>query len=272
MNGHRLLSWLRYSVSILALGIAPLSAQEMERFEWQPPPEGDRPIWTEMEQPLEDSLAADIDTLVHQLGSPSYEERQASRTRLMDIGPRAFSRMRDAYRATDDLETQLQIEQIVHDGYLDFFVFGRNAFLGIQQAGNFATRDADLRIREGHVGIVVADVIQDTAAAGAGFQRGDIIIALDGQPIPSKGMQVNLAFGESIRVKGPGARVTLTIIREQEVLEKDVILGSRPKRFYQRQGIVSLMLDHYRREFARFWNVYFETPRATAAPPPPEAP
>jgi hypothetical protein len=237
---------------------ATANGQIITQADWTPPPEGDATIWEEMERPLQSSLEEDVDTLIEQLGSPSYELRLAAQTRLMDIGPRAFPQLRRAYVATDEIEMQLQIEQIVHDGYLDFFVYGRNAFLGIQQNQHPATRDEDLRIAAGRVGIRVAEVIPDTAAQSSGFERGDIIIALDGEQIPQGPLNLaNQSFGESIRVRGPGARVVFTILRDKDQIEKTVVLGSRPKRFYQRQGVVSNMLDFFRARFGDFWVGYF---------------
>lgn len=222
---------------------------------WTPPEEGDAPLIAEMQTPLDETLAADVEVLVEQLGAPSYQTRVAARTRLMDIGPRAFMRLWRTRRETDELEVQLQIESIVRESYLNYFVFGRNAFLGISQDRFPATNDTDLRIQKGHVGIKIAKIIPGTAAEAAGIKKGDIIAALNGEPVPEatgRGIHPNTRFGEAIRVHGPGARVELTVLRGRDTLEMSIILGSRPKAYYRRQGIVSEMLNYYKERYDRF--------------------
>jgi serine protease Do len=58
-------------------------------------------------------------------------------------------------------------------------------------------------------GIIVNSVAPGSAAERAGIRQGDVIIALDGAPVT----EVN-AFRNRIASSGPGAQVTLTILRD----------------------------------------------------------
>src|ERR1051326_6872533 len=58
-------------------------------------------------------------------------------------------------------------------------------------------------------GIIVNSVAPGSAAERAGIRQGDVIIALDGSPVN----EVN-AFRNHIASSGPGAQVTLTILRD----------------------------------------------------------
>jgi Do/DeqQ family serine protease len=58
-------------------------------------------------------------------------------------------------------------------------------------------------------GIIVNSVAPGSAAERAGIRQGDVIIALDGSPVN----EVN-AFRNRIASSGPGAQVTLTILRD----------------------------------------------------------
>jgi C-terminal processing protease CtpA/Prc len=211
-----------------------------------------------LEPPVGTASAAEFGPIIDKLGSPSYAERETATERMIEIGPPAFLALQVAYRETEELEVKLRIERIVREAFLNHYVFDKNGFLGISQARTPVEHEHDDRIQEGHVGVKVVRVIPDTAAERAELKQDDIIIALDGVPIPHSGAQVVAAFGESIRVRGPRAKVTLTLLRGTEQIEFDVTLGSRPRRYYDRnQGQVYEMLDNTRERFRAFWDEHF---------------
>ena len=250
----RLLSILTF----FGLPIAAALGQSVT--EWTPPPGADSDLEEALKEPVDDQLAAQINSALALLGSPSYKEREAATSSLVEIGPKAFSRLLTAYRKGDDLEARLRIEAIVREAYFRFHVYDRNGFLGISQARIPVVQDDDERIIEGHVGIKVRNIIKDTAAEKADLKQGDVIIALDGEPIIASGAQATVVFGESIRVRRPGAQLRLTILRGKRDLEVEVTLGSRPRLYYQNQGLVTQMLDHFRQQFGVFWVKHFRQP------------
>ena len=191
----------------------------------------------------------------------------------MEIGAPALAKLREAYLATDDLEIRLRIETAVEETYLTYHVYGRNGFLGIGQ-GLIVTSTDDPRLAPGHVGITVRSVIADTGAHRAGLRQFDIVIALDNEPIPAKGSEREIArdFGESIRLRGPGTAVKLTILRDESVLEVEAVLGRRGKDHYWRIDPVTQepdaptrMLIRARQQFRPWWIKHFRKQPGEAA-------
>lgn len=194
-----------------------------------------------------------IEELVGKLAAPTYELREMATAALTEIGLPAFRRLRETYHTTEDLEVQLRVEQIVREAYLEHHVFGRNAFLGVSQSRFPLTHSDDPRVREGYFGVKIGRIIPGTAAARSVLDEGDVIIGLDGEPIGADARFGVPNFGESLRRRGPGTPLTLSVLREDTELEIHVILGARPKRYYRRQGLVSEMLRHFSEQFDLWW-------------------
>lgn len=72
-------------------------------------------------------------------------------------------------------------------------------------------------------GAVIAAVGQGTPAEAAGLQRGDIIVALDGEPIDSMA-----ALASQVQRLEPGTEITLSIVREDAESDVQLTLGERP--------------------------------------------
>ena len=107
------------------------------------------------------------------------------------------------------------VEQLVETGRIEL------AFLGvepIQVTPELATR-FDLAVDEG-AGVAV--VQRGSAAARAGIQEGDVIVAFEGEPIRS----VEDLFAQ-LRRRRPGDNVTVTVMRDGNRRELDVTLGAR---------------------------------------------
>lgn len=241
--------------------LADQSGQVRGRALYSPSSQAESVSDEEFSLPVDDQLAATIDSMIAGLGSPEYKEREAATAALLETGPRAFAKLRTAYDQSDELEVRSRIETIVRTAYLNYHVYGRNGFLGISQRRVPRTREDDPRIPDGHFGIQVQNVIENTAAQSVGFAAGDVIIALNGEPLmTTTGTSATAAFGESIRLHGPGVGITLTVLRGPRQFDVEVILGDRPRRYYSGQGKVTQMLHQFRRQFEIWWVKHFRQP------------
>ncbi len=71
-------------------------------------------------------------------------------------------------------------------------------------------------------GILVAQVADDTPAARAGIEQGDVIVAFDGQPVSDVGR-----FRNRVALTPPGKEVSLTVLRDGQRREVTVEIGRR---------------------------------------------
>lgn len=89
---------------------------------------------------------------------------------------------------------------------------------------------------------VVMEVIADSPAAEAGLQPGDLITAIDGEPVDAAGKVSDLIGG-----KAPGDTVELTIERNDETLTLTVTLATHPDN--AERGFLGIQLGSAIREF-----------------------
>jgi len=214
--------------------------------------------------PVDERMAADIDRLIAQLGSPRYQERVAATDGLIEIGAPSFGKLRTAYHGTDDLEVRLRIERIVFTAYLDHHVYSRHAFLGISLQPYTPRAGDTVELPPGTRGVAITNVIQDTAAERAGLQRKDVIIAADGQSL-GRVADIVTTFSQTIASRPPGAHMTLSVARGGEVHDVDVTLGRCPRERVQQTRI----RDKYDAAAARFltwWKEYFLKPSTASTP------
>jgi S1-C subfamily serine protease len=75
-------------------------------------------------------------------------------------------------------------------------------------------------------GTIVQQVTEDSPASAAGLQEGDVIAALDGEPVEGP-----RALVEAIAERAPGDQITLTVFRPDDEGEREieVTLGAHPE-------------------------------------------
>ena len=97
-------------------------------------------------------------------------------------------------------------------------------------------------------GAVVSEVLEGSPAEAAGLKPRDIVLALDGAPLPQlKPDRAVVAFLErEVERRAPGEKFTLTVLRGTERVEIAVTLGEQPKlareaerRFFDRLGFTA---------------------------------
>jgi serine protease Do len=84
---------------------------------------------------------------------------------------------------------------------------------------------------EQNAGILIAQVTEDSPAAQAGLQQGDIIIAYQGKPVTNVG-----SFRNRVSLTFPGSREQLTIIRDGKRRTITVTTGQLTKEKLIAQG------------------------------------
>lgn len=78
------------------------------------------------------------------------------------------------------------------------------------------------RRRDGGSGALVADVVAGSAAADAGIEVGDVVVAVDDTPISGQA-----ALVATIRTLSPGDEVVVSLVRDGTPLEVTATLGER---------------------------------------------
>ncbi|MDX1376632.1 MAG: trypsin-like peptidase domain-containing protein, partial [Burkholderiales bacterium] len=73
-------------------------------------------------------------------------------------------------------------------------------------------------------GAFVAGVLRDGPADQAGVRPGDVIVAVEGEPVSIPAQVLN-----RIAALAPGSRARLTLRRKGEIVEAEVMIGRRPK-------------------------------------------
>ena len=98
---------------------------------------------------------------------------------------------------------------------------------------------------ENQSGVVLSDIMAGTPAEQSGLKERDIVLAIDGQPLPRlKPDRIVVGyFGQQILLRHPGDTVTLAVLRGTERMEFKVKLGDEPKlvreagrRYFERLG------------------------------------
>ncbi|HTH45993.1 MAG TPA: PDZ domain-containing protein [Candidatus Limnocylindria bacterium] len=84
---------------------------------------------------------------------------------------------------------------------------------------------------ENQSGVVLSDIASGTPAEQAGLRDRDIVLAIDGSPLPRLKPDRIVAgyFSQQILLHRPGDTLNLTILRGSERKEVTVTLGSEPK-------------------------------------------
>ncbi|MCH7812747.1 MAG: PDZ domain-containing protein, partial [Planctomycetes bacterium] len=179
---------------------------------------------------------------------------------LVEIGPGGFDALQDAYQATDDHEIRMRVQDVVENAFFWDRLFGRFGFLGI--GVTVVDPQASRHIPPGHTGVLLQMVLGETAADRAGLRRDDIIVEIDGEPLP--GNLTEDAFSASIRDAGPGRPLDLKFDHRGALHSVTAVLGSRPLEQYFGPGDVFYreQLDHTSRQFHRWWRQHFGRPAA----------
>ncbi|MCC9004339.1 MAG: PDZ domain-containing protein, partial [Candidatus Competibacter sp.] len=80
-------------------------------------------------------------------------------------------------------------------------------------------------------GVLVSDIMDDSPAKKAGFERGDVIVEYDGKPMDSP-THLRNAVAQTV----VGKKVTVKLIREKKPKSIDLVIAEQPKNLSQAAG------------------------------------
>ncbi len=105
------------------------------------------------------------------------------------------------------------------------------AWLGAYGVQPLAPEVAKLLNLENQSGVVLSDLLEGSPAVKAGLKERDIVLAIDGQPLPRLKPDHMVAgfLSQEILRHRPGDTITLTILRDGARQETKVTLGDEPK-------------------------------------------
>lgn len=140
---------------------------------------------------------------------------------------------------------QLSDEVVPYFGRIPKNVFGRPlAWLGAYGLEPMDREVARFLKLESRSGAVVSEILEGSPAEKAGLKSRDIILALNGKPLPRfRPDSVVVGYVErEIERNAPGDTLTLTVLRGTETLDLKAVLGEEPR----------LMREAERKYFDRF--------------------
>ncbi len=108
-------------------------------------------------------------------------------------------------------EAERIADELIADGSAD------HAWLGVSLQDGSGSADGTTR-----QGAEVVEVTAGTPAAQAGLQAGDVIVAVDDENVSG-----SESLTAQVRERAPGAEVTLHVVRGEELVQVEAVLGTR---------------------------------------------
>lgn len=160
----------------------------------------------------------DVITAINGVTIADLDLRELMQALWKGEGKLTLTVLRDGEEATIELD--------LSDLPMQFSLFGMPMMAPPTQLGvSYLTLDADLAAERDltvEEGALIEEVYPDTPAAKAGLQVGDVVTAVDGDPVDAR-----RTLAERLYAYQEGDQVTLTVIRDGEELSIDVTLGPR---------------------------------------------
>lgn len=191
-------------------------------------------------------LEKEIRRLIGELGAQKYAMREAAQKQLLEIGDKNYEAVLAlavrAYATTKDPEVKDRLRSVMASLVSSKIVDRPRGYLGVQ-ISPVTVMDEQ---QEAISGIAVVKVIEDSVAAKAGFQDGDLILKINDLDLAKTPSAAE--FIHHIQSKHPGDKAKLVIRRGESVTTNDIVLGELPKDIQS-----EIFGDDARREFFKNW-------------------
>lgn len=186
-------------------------------------------------------------------GCPVFNAKGAFVGWLLE--PLAFNRIMSVGRDTMNISLRNPDESSVALSSKEFFDYldhiqesqlnGSRAWIGVSGMQPIDPEVAKYLGIEKQSGIVLSEILDDSPASAVGLEDNDIVISVDGKPLPQLKPDSSLTpyFQWLIRRKAPGEMVALEVIRGEDRKQFSLEVGEGPKmvreadyRFYEKLG------------------------------------
>lgn len=180
----------------------------------------------------------EIRTWVDSLSSENFRERVESCGRLLEWGRKNPARALDLLYAEHAAATDAEARILLREALRELVVEDHQRNHG---EGYVGVRMLELNVavpgdQVPRTGVQVIGVEPDSPADRAGLLVGDVIISLDG--LRWSGPGATDAFTNAIRKHKPGETVKLAVLRNGELNDISLALGTRPLGALERQDLL----------------------------------
>lgn len=174
--------------------------------------------------------AAHLTALLNQLGDEKYETREAAQSQLMSLTDAqiaaGFQQITAVYRQTTDAEIRMRIGRFANDCF-DRVVLPQ--YDQLHQPGFLGVTPTRAKLSDGTSAVVITSVLADSPALKVGLQNGDLITAVDDQPL--LGTDPVGSFIKAVQQRHAGSRVRFTLHRGEQVQTVVAQLAALPNQY-----------------------------------------
>lgn len=203
---------------------------------------------------------------IHDLGAEGFRTRRDAQRTLETLGREhvdaVLKNCLSVYATNTDVEVQQRLDDIMFM-LVDKEIFDApKGFMGIRLSKTILPGEGDAIVHA----IEANEIIDNTGAAEAGMQVGDLILSVNDKPVPPD--PSTLAFTSYVQSMRPGTIIQLKILRDGKPKNMKMKLGERPREasiYFRFQQSVEEFYDQWlQTELAKI--------RDPGAPPPAEPP
>lgn len=165
--------------------------------------------------------------MISRLSAESFKEREAAQSSLLDWAKRQPGSAKDwlfrRWTQESDPEVCRRCLEVLRSLVLEDYLKEGKGYVGILMQ-SMAVQVPDLP--KAKFGIRVTMVVPESPAAKGGVNPGDVIVGVNDQVWEEAPAEA--AFSQWVQSRAPGSKVTLKLLEDGKVVDRELILGRRP--------------------------------------------